>query len=211
MSSYVDAINKKNEANIQYNSRFTAEHTTKMSTKTNVLFTNNQYLKFNETLVFKFRQPVNKFIYNQYNILEYKIDAINTLSLKNNLLEKSIDASQIDNIHYAIDYVDNTICYYNNNEDNNKVKIYNITVTLNGKNTKTIILNDSTAYYYSNLRNFSISYNNNQVQDILATSIGIPSEILLQKKRNCIFLFILICKNQTTSLEFNTLLNLIAK
>ena len=169
-------------------------------------------LAFSKTLIFKNRNPISIFNYdNKYTIEVDKIDLSNEFSLKT-IIEKSRTSKRLENIYYAIDQQGDMEFNYNNSYRLRHLsKLY---LLLSGNNTQQIVKNDSVAYYNSNIKNLSIQGEGNGKPELLVISKdknnkGTPVEILFLKKGNALYILLMAPKKINSILNSNTLFDLV--
>jgi len=183
-------------------------------------------LKFDQTLVFKFRYPVSDFVYKGNYLMQlYKIGYLGNTSLKTVISETDQNFRKIrGSLPYAINQqglFNFVYCTYSRPDPSA------ILVNIYGNKTRTLALNDTIAYYNSHLRSLAIQYNKHEPKDIFvkANTSGIsytthdfsrfsysrpvPFETLFLKRNGKLYLIMLSVKNPKVDLQPGMLLNIL--
>ena len=100
-------------------------------------------------------------------------------------------------------------CYYNATIN---LKPSTLFFKIFGDGTHLIVKNDTIAYYYSKLETLSLQYKYNGLQDIYMSSdeTNTPTEILFEKKNDCIYLFIMTARKHNETMSPKLLYSLFA-
>jgi len=183
-------------------------------------------LKFDQTLIFKYRYPVSDFIYmGKYSIQLYKIGYVGNASLKTVILKTDRNSMKIrSKLPYAINQqglFDFMYCTYTRS---NPSTIY---LDIFGNKTKVLALNDTIAYYNSNLKSLTIRFNKYESKDIFikANTSGIsytnhdlsrfsysrpvPFETLFLKHNGELYLIMMSVNNPKVNLQPGMLLSIL--
>ena len=167
-----------------------------LNLKKNCCNDNSDDFLFLKTYKSKYRNPISFFVYKKHFYLQiYKIDSSFKSSIKNILTEHYINAE----LSYGGFLLDNESEVDYSYDENAPPKPQNITLKILGKNNRTILKNDSIAYYLSTFENFSIQYNEARMFDIFGETKGNglfthqlqPLELMFIKRNNSLFLLIM--------------------
>jgi hypothetical protein len=168
------------------------------------------------TIEGRFRNSISEFNYHKNNSLFiYKIDTSAYLPLREIIHEEH------SNDHRTYNYVYSTVINNDTLEINYISKPIkkgtSIYINTYGLDDQTLIKNDTVAYYYSNINNFSIRYGKFEPQDFFGKvndkyiAGNLPLEILFLKKRSNLYLILMAPNNGSTKLETFELYNLVVK
>ncbi|WP_394772491.1 hypothetical protein [Mucilaginibacter sp.] len=160
----------------------------------------------------KFRNPISCFfVHKDYYLQVYKIDTSYKYLLTNTIKISYDDASLRYFTGYYLDDFTEMEFLYKATKPQKPINIY---IDLYGENTKTLMKNDSIAYYFSKCKSFSLGFNKNESFDIhgqpkdgiLKKTIDL--EMLLFKRKSNLFMLTLSAKDADGSLKPWTLYNL---
>jgi hypothetical protein len=164
------------------------------------LFKENKNLDFKETINSKDKNPIVNCYYMKNNAMViYKMGLIGDIPVDHMITEiresRHITYSEVFwenapfDVHFRVGKAE---------------PFSRIFLTLYGSETKILKKNDSLAYYYSNLKNFSIGTKGEEPQDLFwsaSDSISHPIEILFVKRQKYLYLFLLDRKKAYSEID----------
>jgi hypothetical protein len=231
IKNYIKELNVSTLAKIKAAQRMSAHSSNQIPNDYLSLFNciapiNKNKLKFDETLIFNYRYPVSDFTYDTNFCLQlYKIGYVGNLPVKLLVFEepkKTIDRNN--NITFTINQQGLFDFFYNLQTRLNPSKV---NLSINGSDTKTLAINDTAAYYRSNLKELAVQFNKYESQDIYIeanysgtsyenhNNSGVfytepaPFEVLFLKRRGELYLILFSVKKPKVNLQSGMLLNIL--
>ena len=196
-----------------------SEYTETMPVDYNGLFNQDalQKLASTGTLTVKLRNAISYLRYDKkYNLELTKIDISPRFKLTNDIIEGYTQAAG----HLPLAMVPfEGVAYNTSYKSESTAKASKIYLSLVGDSVKTLLKNDSMAYYYLKLKNAYVQYKLGDVYEIEAqTNTKLfffddepPVSLLFVKKQNELYYLFLTISGNTKSLDPNLLYSLLAK
>jgi len=180
------------------------------------LLSNNGKLFFDKTIKSKQRNPVSQFNYDKnFRLNIFSVTTGNNGSLSEIVEETLKDYHMSYNTPYHI--LDRFDQYDIISKYGVEDTISKVILNIYGKETKTIVKNDTVAYYYSRIKSFNIKYGRNEDNDYFIgirdgyENVRIPMELGVLKKKNKIFFLILTSINELFDIDPKELSDLVKK
>jgi hypothetical protein len=167
---------------------------------------------FVNSSAYKYRNAISSFyIANKYYLQVYKMDTSFSRSLKNAVKESYKDAHTWIYSRYILDENTKMEFLYKFTKPKIPKEIY---LDLYGDSTQVLRKNDTIAYYYSKCVTFSIKFGLHQPNDIYGESHSqrdskVPLEIIFLKRKNRLYMLILVAKDDGIKIKPGALYNLL--
>lgn len=170
--------------------------------------------EFVNTVLSKFRMPITTVIYDKKYYLQIcKMDSASNSSLED-IITMNLNDAKI-SIYTPYSIVKSTPIEYRF-KLTRPLKPTKIFVTLDGKESRELIRNDSVVYYYSEMTNFSIKYKPTGLYDIYGQTDEtsdpvkyLPLEILFLKRNNSLYLLIMSINKEYMTYQRGLLYSLV--
>jgi hypothetical protein len=173
------------------------------------LFKNNQELKFKQTIVSKIREPIVDAAYKNNMLIMYKLGAIDDKPI-DKIIDEVMEKRHIS--YNDVFWEDKDYNLFFRSEK--PAPLSKIRLTLFGNDTQILEKSDSVAYYFSDLKNFSISTHGIEPQDIFWADPNEGSkqtEILFIKRNKYLYLYLLNNMKTATTISPYMLYNCVIK
>lgn len=151
----------------------------------------------------KFRNPISCFTYEKKYFLQiYKMDSLTERSLEKNIEETYTVFDNTTSTPYSLDNTSSIEYLFKLTKPARPLKIW---LKMNGTNNKILIKNDTMAYYFSKLKCFALTYNPEDVFDIIGGTKEagsreyIDQELLFLRRNNNLYFLTMCPKDPNTS------------
>ncbi|HEX3385777.1 MAG TPA: hypothetical protein VHS53_11340 [Mucilaginibacter sp.] len=179
------------------------------------LFLNKGHVIADSSLISRHKNPVAELNNALYYIQVYKLDSSKNVTI-NDISYKAIASPEMSLNTYYVDASINRP-YLDKYKLGPSERISSVYFNLYGDSTRIIQRNDSVLYCRSNFENFSIRYQKDgkigiygKVNDSFQ-KVKVPLEVMFLKKNDGLYFILLTNKNRSSTLDSNSLYDLIIK
>jgi hypothetical protein len=166
----------------------------------------------------KLRAPIAEFSFKEFHYLIYKVDSLRGSDIHLDKIIKETYNDTRDNYgsyRGIVEYSDPPDIYVKMGKPDNFGQIY---LNLFGSNTRTIMKNDSIAYYFSDFKNFFIKYKPSGGEEFFGKAskkddddARIPLELMFLKRTNNLYFILMYGNDKKTVLPAGTLYSFMTK